>query len=420
MRATAGKPAQGYMAGIDGLRGVACLMVMVAHLNLLDCGWFGVASLFVVSGFLITRVLFSDIEGTESLGACLKRFYIRRSLRIFPVYYLYLVLLLVVAAFVPVVDRNIDGQIGFAFFHVYNLFVLTGHHHYTHLLDHLWSMSVEEQFYLAWPLVVYFAGRKRLPWICLAILVVAPLIRWLTVAHWPPPLPIEFVPRAKVYFANYFSTLSHIDAFAYGALLNYVKVRPRAWWLPLSLAVSYLIAVPVQGWGILPGPRPWAAPFSFGYPLSLPEGYQYVWGYSVVYFNYALLIYAICHLPSVQKVFSHAVLDWLGKRAYPIYVFHYALLFAMTPLLITLKQWSGSGYVGSFLFMPLWFAVVFAVAHLVHERIEKPAFKLKDLFSTPLRAAPSIAGGGVNQPGQLAAAVDVELPVNPVQVVRNG
>lgn len=394
-------PPRGYLAGIDGIRGIACLMVMVAHLNLLDCGWFGVASLFVVSGFLITRVLFSDIAAEPTLGACLKRFYIRRSLRIFPVYYFYLVLLVVIAGFVRAVDQQIDGQIGWAFVHVYNLFMLTDGHRYTHLLDHLWSMSVEEQFYLCWPLLVYFVGRKRLPWVLLAIVVAAPLIRFLTVTYWPPALPFHFIAKEKAYFANYFSTFSQIDGFAFGAALNYVKVKPRVWWLPLSLLLSYLIAVPVQGWGIAPTGGIYAAPLSFGYPLSMPNGYQFAWGYSVVYFNYALLIHSICHLPPIERVFSHRALNWLGERAYPIYVFHYGLLFAMKPLLVTLKTWTGSTSLGSFAFIPLWFAVVFAIAHFIHERIEKPAFRLKDRFSSarsrPATAAPSPAAAESSQ-----------------------
>jgi len=194
-----------------------------------------------------------------------------------------------------------------------------------------------------------------------------------------------------------------------------VRVKPRLWWLGVSMAVSYLVAVPVQGWGILPEGSRYAAPLSFGYPLSLPNGHQYVWGYTVIYFNCALLIYTICHRNPVQTFFEHPLLDWLGKRSYAIYIIHYPLLFAMEPLLRVIHGWAGGGYLPTFCFIPLYVPVVLAAAHLVHQGFEKPILKLKDRFSSPHKK--SVRDRGIDQSGQLAAAVDVELPVNPVKVV---
>src|SRR5215510_3069464 len=107
---------QGRLAGLDGLRGFAMLMVIAIHLNLFGAGWVGLSSFFVLSGFLITRILFDDIEGTDSLAECVKRFYIRRTLRVFPIYYLYLVVLLVLSQFIPSVhDDTDDGHLLTAF-----------------------------------------------------------------------------------------------------------------------------------------------------------------------------------------------------------------------------------------------------------------------------------------------------------------
>ncbi len=376
---------QGRLVGLDGLRGLAMLLVILVHLNLFGAGWVGLSSFFVLSGFLITRILFDDIAGTDRLGECLKRFYIRRTLRVFPIYYLYLSILLVLGLFVEVVHRQTSGELPYAFAYVYNLFLTTDKHHGTHLLDHLWSLSVEEQFYLLWPLVVYFVGRKRLPIVLVAILVATPLLRWATVEFWPPPIGFQhFVPREKVYFATYFSTFSHLDGFAFGALLNYIRIRPQVWWLLVSIVVSYAVAVPLWGWGIVPEWRH-APPLALGYPLSMPGGYQWVWGYSVIYFNCALLIYTICHRNPVQTFFSHPFLDWLGKRSYAIYIIHYPLLFAMEPLLHALQDWLGHGYLATFCFIPFYVPVVLTLAHLTHEGFEKPLLKLKDRFSTPRR-----------------------------------
>jgi peptidoglycan/LPS O-acetylase OafA/YrhL len=373
--------AAGRLTGLDGLRGVVAMMVVFFHLNLLGFGWLGLSCFFVLSGFLITRVLFDDIEGSGSLGECLKRFYLRRTLRVFPIYYLLLVAILIAGRFVEVVHEQTAGELPYAFAYVYNVFMMTSRHHGTHLMDHLWSLSVEEQFYLVWPLVMYFAGRARLPWVLAAIVLVSPLARWATVAFWPPSLPLPWVTPEKVYFATYFSPFSNLDGFAFGALLNYVRVQPRIWWLGLSVAISYLVAVPIQGLGIAPVWQ-YAPPLTLGYPISLPNDHQYVWGYSVIYFNCALLVYLICHRNALQALFSRPLLDWLGKRSYVIYVIHYPLLFALEPLLRALNVRLGAGYLPTLCFIPLYLPVMLAIAHLLHVGFEKPILKLKDRFHT--------------------------------------
>src|SRR5581483_7392179 len=380
--ASVGKTApRGYVIGLDGLRATAVMIVMTAHLNLIGCGWIAVASFYV---------LLRDVDNAPSLGPYLKRFYVRRILRIFPVYYLYLLAIVALMPFFDALYREVHGQIGFAFAHVYNLFILTAAHHGTHVLDHLWSMSVEEQLYFAWPLIVYLLGRRRLPWLLVALIAAGPVIRWAMVAFWPPPLPIHFIPQEKVYFGVFMSTLSHLDAFALGALLNYVKRLPSPRWLLLTLPVSYLIAVPVQGWGIAPT-GPFSAPLSLGYPLSLPAHHQYVWGYTVMNFNMALLICAICQAGRIQDFFSHRVLDWLGQRSMTIYIIHYGILFAMEPLLRAMKAMAGNPYVATFLFIPLWFSVVVCLAHVIHERVEKPVFKLKDRIAPDRQRRAAVA-----------------------------
>src|SRR5882672_7423013 len=77
--------AGGRLQGLDGLRGLAMLGVIACHLNVLTIGWTGLSSFFVLSGFLITRILLNDREQSETLGGYFRRFYIRRVLRVFPI-----------------------------------------------------------------------------------------------------------------------------------------------------------------------------------------------------------------------------------------------------------------------------------------------------------------------------------------------
>lgn len=159
---------------LDGLRAIAICLVLVHHytqniyikgfgdrvfLNIGNSSWIGVDLFFVLSGFLITGILY-DSKGSPSY---FRTFYIRRSLRIFPIYYL---MLFVVFVILPMLHLSIVDTKTLEhspWFWLYGANYLTG------LVDwpdtavvHLWSLAVEEHFYLLWPVVVYFATKKQL------------------------------------------------------------------------------------------------------------------------------------------------------------------------------------------------------------------------------------------------------------------
>src|SRR5688572_2482796 len=92
-KATTGGARPDRCPGLDGLRGIALLLVLGYHLNILGCGWVGVQLFFVLSGFLITRILI-EARSEHPPATALGRFYVRRGLRIFPVFYLYLAVMI--------------------------------------------------------------------------------------------------------------------------------------------------------------------------------------------------------------------------------------------------------------------------------------------------------------------------------------
>jgi peptidoglycan/LPS O-acetylase OafA/YrhL len=142
---------QSHFPSLDGFRGLSIIFVIVFHINkgknfLIFNGGLGVAIFFVISGFLITTLLIKEKTKTKNIS--LKRFYIRRFLRIFPVAYLY-ILVIIILNFV------FHLHIGYVTFFVAGLYIMNFSYflaHYNSLLtQHFWSLSVEEQFYLFFP-----------------------------------------------------------------------------------------------------------------------------------------------------------------------------------------------------------------------------------------------------------------------------
>lgn len=145
-----------YFKGLDGIRAIAAFGVLIAHLNLLrpsfgleampaiDLGGFGVTIFFALSGFLITYLLIKEKSATQNINV--KYFYIRRILRIWPLYFFYLTLAIITLL---IQKRQITSDIGYYVIIFGNIpFIFSSEIMY---VGHLWSIGVEEQFYLFWP-----------------------------------------------------------------------------------------------------------------------------------------------------------------------------------------------------------------------------------------------------------------------------
>jgi peptidoglycan/LPS O-acetylase OafA/YrhL len=182
------------MPELDTLRGIAVLLVVLFHafgmssrnawisgpakwlLHITDGGWIGVNLFFVLSGFLITGILVETRERRDYY----RRFYSRRALRILPAYYMTLLLLLAVTR-AGFVDRHASWSfLGLSFIFLANVTGLLGvPSQYTVL----WSLAVEEHFYLLWPAVVKRLSRRSLPFLAVTIIVLCPLLRAFYYGH---------------------------------------------------------------------------------------------------------------------------------------------------------------------------------------------------------------------------------------------
>jgi len=150
----------GYEPSLDGIRAIAVLFVMAGHLNLVYAGGLGVDIFFVLSGYLITAILLSEFSATGRIS--LKKFYARRALRILPAVIL---LLVVLNAFVAITEPGEQAatlrwdSLG-ALFYIANWLRAFGRD--LGILGHLWSLSIEEQFYFFWPISLAFLLSRKL------------------------------------------------------------------------------------------------------------------------------------------------------------------------------------------------------------------------------------------------------------------
>jgi peptidoglycan/LPS O-acetylase OafA/YrhL len=194
---------------LDGMRAISIGLVIAFHLigtsrlggAFMLLGNLGVRIFFVISGFLITGLLMDERERTGKIH--LARFYVRRALRIFPAFYVFLGAIGVCAAIGWIVVPKLDFLE--AGMYIMNYFPGSQNSHY---LRHIWSLSVEEQFYLLWPGVLSFAGQTRGITIAAAVIVIVPVLR---LTYW------LFFPGLRYLIDGRFETVC--DALATGCLL---------------------------------------------------------------------------------------------------------------------------------------------------------------------------------------------------------
>jgi len=206
-----------YMKQLDSLRAIAVIAVMIHHfipipaIRALALGSKGVDLFFVLSGFLITAILLqgkAQIEAQQTtLLACARQFYLRRTIRIFPIYYL--TLTVAVLLNVPYFRESALWQ----FSYLSNMYIARIDS-WPDTASHLWSLSVEEQFYLLWPWLIFLLPRNRLLATFVGVIVFAVISRIITV------MLFDFSPIARAV-----SIFWNLDFFAAGSLLALAKTE---------------------------------------------------------------------------------------------------------------------------------------------------------------------------------------------------
>lgn len=365
------------IAGLDGLRAIAFLIVFLFHTRHLPFGWMGVQLFFVLSGFLITDILLRMKEGLQRRDFFTK-FYGRRFLRIFPLYYFYLILIAALIYLLPwlglrglnsEIGKGFSNQIWVASFYMFDFFHASAFFERSRFFTHLWSLSVEEQFYLIWPLFIFLVPRQKFKQLCLTAIGLGFLFRLATTLIYRTQL-FPFLLSDPQQAVNVLP-FSHIDAFALGAYISCFEIpRPR---LQLLLLV---IAIPTLGL-LTDFLSKGNVTFALGYDLPMTGFYKEVWGYTVLNYFFAVLIYCVARTNFLTGILEIAPMRYLGKISYGLYVYHYGIIAIAVAFF---REYNLPYSVRSPQMFVVAMGTTLLIATLSFYLLEKPIINLKDKF----------------------------------------
>jgi peptidoglycan/LPS O-acetylase OafA/YrhL len=351
---------KGFIVELDGLRGIAILMVMIHRFwprtgvglgaDVAGAGWIGVDLFFVISGFLIAGILL-DTKGEPGF---FRNFYARRVLRIFPLYYLFVVGTLVAFSHNPEFRQHAGSPYWYLAYLGNIPESLLGHDP-PYFLAPVWSLAIEEQFYLTFPWIVRLLGRRGLTIALLAMIIIAPVIRFVTMEMWPDHERVQ-----------YLFTLCRIDTIAIGCLLAVVvrTVNVDKWREPAKF-----VAV-----GLLPS----IAVLAIASGLDRRSEFDRVFGYTIVAIGCAAIVSLVILSRDQRSTFPLRMkwLTYLGKLCFGLYLLHRPADTVVTALAhrfhFDRELWLLIPKIG----------VAIAFASISWRFIERPFLKLKSKFAT--------------------------------------
>lgn len=374
------RPQAGFIPALDGLRGIAIILVMLHHFtsyqptsgigaligSVLAFCWTGVDLFFVLSGFLITGILL-DTRGSKRYFTT---FYARRTLRIFPLYYLVLFLALVVVPKFPAVHAVLAGQDALAdlppqwpYWLYLTNFSIADRGFVDGWVDVAWSLAIEEQFYLVWPLVIWLCPPRLAALLCAVILVAEPIARIYARARDFPPLWIFVL------------TWYRLDGLAVGALLAFAHRRRLLplldRWVPIVViaGVAGIIVCTILG------------------------GHTWWWnrrmqqyGYSLIAVTAGAMLVSAINRPADSlwpRMLSARWLRAFGKYSYALYLIHLPVMRAVREYVFNPEEYETLGLApwnAQVLFYGAATVPAFALAWLSWRLFEAPILRLKARF----------------------------------------
>jgi peptidoglycan/LPS O-acetylase OafA/YrhL len=353
---------KGYISQLDSIRAIAVLLVIIHHwlpetslLNFTPNGRIGVNIFFVLSGFLITGILLKAKNDVEKQGlkksTVFKNFYIRRTLRIFPIYYLLLIIFWLLND--PVLKEN-----GVYYFTYTSNILFYSQQFFPARLAHLWSLAVEEQFYILWPWLVILINKKLLPYLIVLFIIIG--------------ISSNYIFTGNGWWVEIF-TPTCFDAFAIGGFLSYLStfrhdtielIQPVYKWIFIMIVIVFLLDI-------------------FGYSFLPARTTQSLLAATIIYY---------CLFKN-NNVIANFILNrkWLcrlGKISYGVYLYHLFVPELWTWMNTKVNSWGIDFFynkaIPEFL-EPTWlfiqhFSFLVLLCILSWRLVEKPINKLKRGF----------------------------------------
>ena len=370
-----------HIPALDGLRGLAILVVMFQHfilihgegleavlaLRLAHCGVFGVDLFFVLSGFLITGILLD----TRQTRHALRNFYMRRTLRICPLHYVVLLGFVLLALLVPMSYFPPDRAQGlqsvlqdwpwYASF-TSNVLIALRNGRAHNFLNITWSLSIEEQYYLIWALVVLTFQRATVIRLSIFLLVASALARCLFILSGASPIQIYVSSACR---ADGLALGSYYAAAIRGAGFSLPKATERARRI-LVVAVPLLVILASAGW------------------LDTESLFCRTIGYTLIAGAFSqMLVLAIGEPNGAARILRWRFLRWLGAYSYGLYLLHLPVRAILGKIWPSGDAWRGaaiSGLASQALFIAFGIVAAMAVAAVAKRFIEEPALRLKRYF----------------------------------------
>jgi peptidoglycan/LPS O-acetylase OafA/YrhL len=396
----ANAPHISYRPGLDGLRAIAVIAVFVFHsrIDWLPGGFLGVDLFFVLSGYLITSLLLVEWDARNRID--LRRFWLRRARRLLPALVVVVLGALALSAIFARGDlARTRGDAVSSLLYYTNWHLIFANHSYfvrmgqPSLLQHLWSLAVEEQFYLIWPLLLVpglvLVGRKRLPMLVIAGIAGSAALMWILYDPYGDPSRVYYGTDTRAFLL----LMGILLALVWPAIERMRRALPLLELLGIAALVgSILLFLRMQD-----------------FSPTLYRG-----GDLAAAFCFVVLIAAVAHpLTGIGQALGVTPLRWVGERSYGIYLWH-------LPIILLISGVNTRPSVGIVLAEA---ALVLALAELSFRFVEEPIRRgrlQRRLAATPRRRRLELLGGAAAAlVASFAILFVVPKALNPVNLYAN-